>query len=105
MIGKSNSMKTGLVERALSAFAIPILVFGLSACAEDQSDLVTWMQTERANAPKPKPKTPEPKKFEPFRYEHGGAGDPFAASKLIAALDRATPRHFSGGQFLPAHRA
>ncbi len=75
--------------------ALVLLSFTLSGCTNDQSDLVGWMKRERELAPKPRPKVAEPKKFEPFRYDHVGVGDPFASAKLLAALERASPK--SGG--------
>jgi type IV pilus assembly protein PilP len=81
--------------RKLSVSSLLVAVFALSACTSDQSDLVGWMKRERELAPKPRPKVAEPKKFEPFRYEHVGIGDPFASAKLLAALERAAPK--SGG--------
>jgi type IV pilus assembly protein PilP len=66
--------------------------FLASGCTNDQSDLVSWMRVEREQAPKPRPRIAEPKKFEPFRYEHVGTGDPFASAKLLAAFERASPK-------------
>ena len=86
-------------SRHSGAIMLLSLSLVLAGCENDRSDLVAWMQAERAAAPKPKPKVIEPKKFEPFRYEHVGVGDPFASAKLLAALDRATPK--AGGLMAP----
>jgi type IV pilus assembly protein PilP len=85
------------MRNALSVLASCLaIVFLLGGCSDDRSDLSTWMQEERKAAPKPKARIAEPKKFEPYRYEHADVKDPFASANLLAALERASGKKDNG---------
>ena len=68
----------------------------LSACSNDQNELMAWM-TEVRNKTQPiKDMIPEPKRFEPFRYENLAQTEPFSARKMQAAFDKLQTRNRNG---------
>ena len=70
----------------------------LSACSNDQNELMAWM-TEVRNKTQPiKDTIPEPKRFEPFRYENLAQTEPFSTRKLQAAFDKLQTRNRNGIQ-------
>jgi type IV pilus assembly protein PilP len=78
------------------ALSIVLISLTLSACASDQNELMAWMTEVRNNTPPIKDTIPEPKRFEPFRYENLSQADPFSARKLQAAFDKLQVRNRNG---------
>jgi type IV pilus assembly protein PilP len=81
------------------AWALGLAMLGaaaLSGCTGDTSELQTWMDQERANAPRHNGQVPEPKRFVPFRYEPRADVDPFSNVKLQVALARFAERNKGG---------
>lgn len=68
----------------------------LAGCSSDVSELQTWMDQTRANAPRKTTRIPEPKRFVPFRYEAMADVDPFSNSKLQVALSKLAERNRGG---------
>jgi type IV pilus assembly protein PilP len=82
--------------RLLALAATILLSLGLAGCAEDVSELQTWMDETRANTPRRTGRIPEPKRFVPFRYEARSDVDPFSDAKLQVALARFSDRNKGG---------
>ena len=81
----------------LSRFLLcAILPFGLAACGSDKNELIAWMTEVRNNTPPIKDTIPEPKRFEPFRYENLSQVEPFSMRKLQAAFDKLQTRSKNG---------
>ncbi len=68
----------------------------LGGCGDEQDELRSWMDQQRAAMPLIKDKIPAPKRFEPFRYDNAALADPFSQSKLALAIAQATPARGSG---------
>lgn len=73
-----------------------LLPLALSACGSDKNELMAWMAEVRNNTPPIKDTIPEPKRFEPFRYENLAQTEPFSARKLQAAFDKLQLRSKNG---------
>jgi type IV pilus assembly protein PilP len=67
----------------------------LGACSDEQQELRSWMDEQRAAITPVIEKITPPKAFEPFRYENEGLADPFAQSRLAF---RANGEPKSGGR-------
>ena len=74
------------------------LLLALAGCEKQQTELQTWMDTERKTVSPQIAKIEEPKKYEPYRYEGTGALDPFSQAKLSKALDNSNVRKPGGLQ-------
>lgn len=81
--------------RWLLVLIVPITT---TACSSDQNELLAWMAEVRNNTPPIKETIPEPKRFEPFRYENLAQTDPFSQRKLQAAFDKLQSRNKNGLQ-------
>ena len=68
----------------------------LAACGDEQDELRSWMDQQRAATPVIKDTIPAPKKFQPFRYENTALADPFSQSKLALAVAQAAPAKGNG---------
>ncbi len=73
-----------------------ILLVGLAACGSDKNELIAWMTEVRNSTPPIKESIPEPKRFEPFRYENLAQVEPFSTRKLQAAFDKLQSRSKNG---------
>ncbi len=87
--------------KALNArqFASGLLLAALTllgACSSEQSELRAWMDDVKRNTQPIRDQIPEPKKFEPYRYDNVSQVDPFSNAKLQAALDRLNKRPTAG---------
>lgn len=60
----------------------------LTACANDQTELRTWMDGVRASTKPVHERIAEPKRFEPFRYDNDAQVDPFSPDKLALAIEK-----------------
>jgi type IV pilus assembly protein PilP len=81
--------------------SVPVLLLAasfLAGCEQQQTELQSWMETERRNVSPTIAKIERPKEFEPYRYESMGQLDPFNASKLSKALEAASGRGKGGVQ-------
>lgn len=85
-------------RRGWSVLALGAFSLVLSACSSDRNELMAWMNEVRNNTPPIKDVIPEPKRFEPFRYENLAQTDPFSARKLQAAFDKLQSRNKNGLQ-------
>lgn len=77
----------------LGAVALPLAIAG---CSADQGELQAWMDQVRRDTRPISDVIPEPKQYEPFRYENAGQVEPFSSAKLQAAFDRLVQRQGSG---------
>ncbi|MBN9460292.1 MAG: pilus assembly protein PilP [Burkholderiales bacterium] len=68
----------------------------LTACANDQSELRSWMDGVRASTQPVRERIAEPKRFEPFRYDNAAQIDPFSPEKLAAAIEKFQQRARDG---------
>lgn len=68
----------------------------LSACSGEQGELQAWMDQVRRDTRPISDVIPEPKQYEPFRYDNVGQIEPFSSSKLQAAFDRMVQRSAGG---------
>ena len=64
------------------AGAALLLCAALAGCSDDSHGLQAWMDETRAAAPRRVARIPEPKRFEPFRYEARAGEDPFSKTRL-----------------------
>lgn len=64
------------------------LGLALGACGDSQEELRSWMEQQRVSTPLLRDKLPEPKRFEPFRYDNAGVADPFSPNKITLASDQ-----------------
>lgn len=75
--------------RAGRALLAPLAaVLALAGCSSHQDELRTWMDQVRAQTPVKRETVPEPKRFEPFRYEVAHLTEPFAQVKLTAVIEK-----------------
>lgn len=74
------------------------LVGALAGCSTEQTELRAWMDQVRRETQPIRDMIPEPKKFDPFRYENSDLSDPFSQGRLQIALDKQIQRHKSGLQ-------
>jgi type IV pilus assembly protein PilP len=82
---------------ALSRLALcALLPIVLAGCGSDKNELIAWMTEVRNNTPPIKEAIPEPKRFEPFRYENLAQVEPFSMRKLQAAFDKLQSRSKNG---------
>jgi len=79
----------------VSLAAIAAAVALLGACSDEQQELRSWMDEQRAAITPVVEKITPPKSLEPFRYENEGLADPFAQSRLAF---RANGEPKSGGR-------
>lgn len=87
-----------IMKRLTGILLLSACVLLLSACSNDQNELMAWM-TEVRNKTQPiKDTIPEPKRFEPFRYENLAQTEPFSTRKLQAAFDKLQTRNRNGIQ-------
>lgn len=77
----------------VSAVASCVLLGG---CESDTSDLAVWMQQARDSAPRQVRNVPEPKRFEPFRFEVSAEAEPFSYAKMQSAMSKMAERDRSG---------
>lgn len=70
----------------------------LAGCGGDQNELRAWMDDVRRNTMPIREAIPEPKHFEPFRYDNLAQIDPFSQTKLQAALDKLAQRSKGGAR-------
>jgi type IV pilus assembly protein PilP len=75
-----------------------VLAAALAACGADQNELRAWMDEVRRNTLPIRETVPEPKHFEPFRYDNLAQIDPFSQAKLQAALDKLAQRSKGGAR-------
>ena len=77
-----------LINYALAACLMPVLL-GISGCSSsEQEELQRWMAEQR-NATRPRIEPlPEPTKFSPQAYSQDGSIEPFSNQKLTQALRR-----------------
>lgn len=54
----------------------------VAGCGGDQRELQSWMDQVRRDTRPITDVIPEPKQFEPFRYDNAGHTDPFSQTKL-----------------------
>ena len=73
-----------------------IVPMALAGCGSDKNELIAWMTEVRNNTPPIKETIPEPKRFEPFRYENLAQTEPFSVRKLQAAFDKLQSRSKNG---------
>jgi len=71
---------------ALRTLLLIALAGMLAACADDRSELQSWMNNVRATAKPVQQKIPAPKTFEPFRYDRAHEVDPFVRTRLAGML-------------------
>lgn len=64
----------------------------LAGCADEQTDLRAWMTDVRRTTPPITETIPEPKKFEPYRYQSRAQESPFDPDKLSTAMKIADRR-------------
>ncbi len=67
-----------IISIAFAAFA----TIALSGCGDDQQEIRSWMQAERAKVPQMTTTVAAPKRFDPFRYDPGVV-DPFSMTRLM----------------------
>ena len=77
-------------KRLLLLGAVSALV--LAGCADEQTDLRAWMAEVRRTTPPVSEVIPEPKKFEPYRYQSAEQVAPFDPEKLSSAIKVADRR-------------
>ncbi len=82
-------MRSVIVVATVAAAAL------VAGCSDEQQELRTWMDQQRAAITPVREKLSPPKSFEPFRYENAGLSDPFAQSRLAS---RANADLKSGGR-------
>lgn len=68
----------------------------LAGCAQDQSELRTWMEQVRASTPPVEERIDPPKRFEPFRYDNVAQVDPFSTEKLAVVFEALQARPGAG---------
>lgn len=81
-----------MVNSMKSRIAIAAAIIWLVGCSGEQSELKAWMDETRRNTKVKDDPIPEPKKFEPYRYQSANMVDPFNAGKLSSALTKAAGR-------------
>ena len=91
----NNINRGSTIVRLVTATGV---LLALAACEQQQTELQSWMDSERKAVSPQIAKIEEPKKFEPYRYENAGALDPFSQAKLSKALEAAASRSKSGLQ-------
>jgi type IV pilus assembly protein PilP len=85
---------TRRAARALTLLAVPLALAG--GCTNDQNELRAWMDQVRRDTQPIRDSIPEPKQFEPFRYDNATLTDPFSSGRLQLALDKLAARNKSG---------
>jgi type IV pilus assembly protein PilP len=68
------------------------LALALGGCTDQQDELRSWMDQQRAAAPLIKDSIAPPRKFEPFRYDGAELSDPFSQSKLVLAIPQSVQK-------------
>jgi type IV pilus assembly protein PilP len=74
-----------------------VLALALGGCGDSQEELRSWMEQQRASTPLLRDKLPDPKRFEPFRYDNAGIADPFSPNKIALAADQPVATRVSTG--------
>ncbi len=96
MNSPTGAARLSRAVRLATAAGAAVLALGISGCTNDVSEIQSWMDETRANAPRRTGKVPEPKRFVPFRYAARTDIDPFSNAKLQVALARFSDRNKGG---------
>lgn len=78
---RTPSRRIALPHR-LAVAALPALALVLAGCDAEQAELKAWMDEARRATPTRIDRLPEPKRFEPFRYDAPRDEDPFSSAKM-----------------------
>ncbi len=82
--------------RSCCALAVLAGAAVLGGCGADETELRAWMDDVRRNTQPIRDTIPEPKRFEPFRYENLTQADPFSNTKMQTALERTAKASSTG---------
>ncbi len=72
-------------SRSLASLLLAGMATLLAGCDDGRASLQAWMVQTRESTPRTVEPVPEPKRFEPFRYEPSEEIDPFSTQRMKVA--------------------